>query len=92
MASAARGVDASPEGESEPPLHLRILVVDDDPLCLLVVTKQLERCQHQGAPPLAAFRPPARCRVAACGWGVLFVVCACEPGLTRPSALRAAAQ
>jgi CheY-like chemotaxis protein len=33
----------------DPPSSLRVLVVDDDALCLLVVSRMLQRCKHQGA-------------------------------------------
>ena len=31
------------------PVGLRVLVVDDDPLCLRIVEKMLKRCQYEGA-------------------------------------------
>lgn len=31
------------------PIGLRVLVVDDDPLCLKIVEKMLKRCQYEGA-------------------------------------------
>ena len=31
------------------PAGLRVLVVDDDPLCLRIVEKMLKRCQYEGA-------------------------------------------
>lgn len=31
------------------PVGLRVLVVDDDPLCLRIVDKMLKRCQYEGA-------------------------------------------
>jgi CheY-like chemotaxis protein len=31
------------------PAGLRVLVVDDDPLCLRIVEKMLHRCQYVGA-------------------------------------------
>ena len=86
-------------------MHLRILVVDDDPLCLLVVTKQLERCKHQGAPPGSQrLRASARRTFAALHGELappetspapLLYECgvrACEPGLTRSAARAVAVQ
>ena len=31
------------------PVGLRVIVVDDDPLCLRIVEKMLKRCQYEGA-------------------------------------------
>ena len=31
------------------PVGLRVIVVDDDPLCLRIVEKMLQRCQYEGA-------------------------------------------
>ena len=31
------------------PTDLRVLVVDDDPLCLMIVAKMLRRCNYEGA-------------------------------------------
>ena len=36
------------------PAGLRVLVVDDDPLCLRIVDKMLKRCQYVGECVLAA--------------------------------------
>ena len=35
------------------PTDLRVLVVDDDPLCLMIVAKMLRRCNYEGATPSA---------------------------------------
>lgn len=39
---------ASPEKTPIFPAGLRVLVVDDDPLCLRIVEKMLKRCQYVG--------------------------------------------
>jgi hypothetical protein len=31
------------------PAGLRVIVVDDNPLCLRIVEKMLQRCQYEGA-------------------------------------------
>jgi two-component response regulator (ARR-B family) len=46
----AEGADVA--AETPPPgfpSGLRVLVVDDDPLCLMIVAKMLRRCNYQGA-------------------------------------------
>ena len=40
------------------PIGLRVLVVDDDPLCLKIVEKMLKRCQYEGACLARHMRPP----------------------------------
>ena len=40
---------AEPEDKPKFPAGLRVLVVDDDPLCLRIVDKMLRRCQYEGA-------------------------------------------
>ncbi len=42
------------------PAGLRVLVVDDDPLCLKVVEHMLKRCKYAGAGPWAAARSRGR--------------------------------
>lgn len=37
------------------PSGLRVLVVDDDPLCLKVVGHMLRRCNYEGGPTLIAW-------------------------------------
>lgn len=39
------------------PIGLRVLVVDDDPLCLKIVEKMLKRCQYEGACLARHMRP-----------------------------------
>ena len=45
--------DASTAGERAKegnfPAGLRVIVVDDDPLCLRVVERMLQRCSYRGA-------------------------------------------
>ena len=45
---------AAPKGF---PIGLRVLVVDDDPLCLKIVEKMLKRCQYEGACLARHMRP-----------------------------------
>ena len=40
---------AGPEAGTAPsPQDLKVLVVDDDPLCLMIVAKMLRRCSYEG--------------------------------------------
>ena len=49
------------------PAGLRVLVVDDDPLCLRIVEKMLKRCQYEGARANARdFTPHLPFRAARC--------------------------
>jgi len=57
---------AAPKGF---PIGLRVLVVDDDPLCLKIVEKILQRCQYEGACLARHMRPdvgnlPIRTRIS----------------------------
>ena len=45
------------------PVGLRVLVVDDDPLCLRIVEKMLKRCQYEGAAKI--FFPSTRSPLSA---------------------------
>ena len=47
------------------PVGLRVLVVDDDPLCLRIVEKMLKRCQYEGAAKI--FFPHALALICAIG-------------------------
>ena len=47
--AAASATMAEPEDKPKFPAGLRVLVVDDDPLCLRIVDKMLRRCQYEGA-------------------------------------------
>jgi hypothetical protein len=51
MAAASELVDGVVPETPPPgfPSGLRVLVVDDDPLCLLIVGKMLRRCNYLGA-------------------------------------------
>ena len=35
---------------TEFPIGLRVLVVDDDPICLLILDRMLQRCRYKGKP------------------------------------------
>ena len=48
--ACAMGDDAEEPSQAPSfPEHLRVLVVDDDPLCLMIVAKMLRRCNYEGA-------------------------------------------
>ncbi len=56
------------------PSGLRLLVVDDDPTCLMIVAGMLRKCNYEGAiAPHAVFGPctHARCVRALCCWHAL---------------------
>ena len=49
--AAASATMAESEDKPKFPAGLRVLVVDDDPLCLRIVEKMLRRCHYEGAMP-----------------------------------------
>lgn len=40
-------------------LGLKVLVVDDDPTCLMIVAGMLRKCRYEGTPPPPPRSPPA---------------------------------
>lgn len=42
-------LDSTPD---EFPVGMRVLVVDDDPICLMVLERMLHRCSYRGMPPM----------------------------------------
>ena len=52
---ATQGGGTPPSSPDEFPAGMRVLVVDDDPICLMVLKRMLQRCNYRGS--LSFFSP-----------------------------------